>query len=276
MSDNKLTDLINILKNIQSAVLAYSGGVDSTFLLKVLQISGIRVLAVTAVSEKTPRNDLLTAKRVAAELRVEHRIIKTDELSMEEFVSNTPERCFFCKNELFKKLSDIASSEGYMFLLDGSNIDDTLDYRPGMRAAKRYNVRSPLIEADLSKKDIRELSRQLGLPTWDKPSSPCLSSRFPYSQRITKEALRRVEKAEEFLRGIGFHEVRVRDHENVARIEVDEEGINLVLAPESRRLIAEKLRSLGYRFVSLDLDGYRMGSMNRTIERESVLDVKNG
>lgn len=276
MSDNKLTNLINILKNIQSAVLAYSGGVDSTFLLKVLQISGIRVLAVTAVSEKTPRNDLLTAKRVAAELRVEHRIIKTDELSMEEFVSNTPERCFFCKNELFKKLSDIASSEGYMFLLDGSNIDDTLDYRPGMRAAKRYNVRSPLIEADLSKKDIRELSRQLGLPTWDKPSSPCLSSRFPYSQRITKEALRRVEKAEEFLRGIGFHEVRVRDHENVARIEVDEEGINLVLAPESRRLIAEKLRSLGYRFVSLDLDGYRMGSMNRTIERESVLDVKNG
>lgn len=276
MSDNKLTNLINILKNIQSAVLAYSGGVDSTFLLKVLQISGIRVLAVTAVSEKTPHNDLLTAKRVAAELRVEHRIIKTDELSMEEFVSNTPERCFFCKNELFKKLSDIASSEGCMFLLDGSNIDDTLDYRPGMRAAKRYNVRSPLIEADLSKKDIRELSRQLGLPTWDKPSSPCLSSRFPYSQRITKEALRRVEKAEEFLRGIGFHEVRVRDHENVARIEVGEEEINLALAPESRRLIAEKLRSLGYRFVSLDLDGYRMGSMNRTIVRESVLDVKNG
>lgn len=276
MSDNKITNLINILKNIQSAVLAYSGGVDSTFLLKVLQISGIRVLAVTAVSEKTPHNDLLTAKRVAAELRVDHRIIKTDELSMEEFVSNTPERCFFCKNELFKKLSDIASSEGCMFLLDGSNIDDTLDYRPGMRAAKRYNVRSPLIEADLSKKDIRELSRQLGLPTWDKPSSPCLSSRFPYSQRITKEALRRVEKAEEFLRGIGFHEVRVRDHENVARIEVGEEEINLALAPESRRLIAEKLRSLGYRFVSLDLDGYRMGSMNRTIVRESVLDVKNG
>jgi uncharacterized protein len=275
MENAKLIRLVEMLRDMQSAVLAYSGGVDSTFLLKVLQISGIRVLAATAVSEKTPHNDLLTAKRVAAELGIEHRIIKTDELSMEEFVRNTPERCFFCKDELFKKLSDIALSAGYMFLLDGSNIDDTLDYRPGMRAAARYNVRSPLIEADLTKKEIRELSRQLGLPTWDKPSSPCLSSRFPYSQRITKEALRRVEKAEEFLREIGFHEVRVRDHANVARIEVGEEEINLILAPESRRLITEKLRSLGYRFVSLDLDGYRMGSMNRMIERESVLDVKN-
>jgi uncharacterized protein len=273
--NTKLIKLINILKNMQSVVLAYSGGVDSTFLLKALQISGIRVLAVTAVSEIFPHNDLLTAKKVARELGIELRIMRTDELSMEEFVSNTPERCFFCKNELFKKLSDIATSEGYMFLLDGSNIDDTLDYRPGMRAAARYNVRSPLIEDSLSKKEIRELSRQLGLPTWDKPSSPCLSSRFPYGQRITKEALRRVEKAEEFLREIGFHEVRVRDHDNVARIEVGEEEINLALAPESRRLIAEKLSSLGYRFVSLDLDGYRMGSMNRTIERESVLDEKN-
>jgi len=268
--DTKLTELITILKNMQSAVLAYSGGVDSTFLLKALQISGIRTLAVTAVSEKIPHNDLLMAKGAAEELGIEHRLIRTDEISMEEFVSNTPERCFFCKNELFKKLSDIASSEGYMFLLDGSNIDDTLDYRPGMRAAARYNVRSPLIETGFSKKEIRELSRQLGLPTWDKPSSPCLSSRFPYSQRITKEALRRVEKAEEFLGEIGFHEVRVRDHNNVARIEVGEEEIELVLTPESRRLIAEKLKSLGYKFVSLDLDGYRMGSMNRTIvEKDS-------
>jgi uncharacterized protein len=160
-------------------------------------------------------------------------------------------------------------------LLDGSNVDDTLDYRPGMRVAADYNVRSPLIEAGLSKKEIRELSRQVGLPTWDKPSSPCLSSRFPYSQRITKEALRRVEKAEEFLRGIGFHEVRVRDHDGVARIEVGENEIDLVLTPERKSLISEKLKSLGYRFVSLDLDGYRMGSMNRMIEKEPSLDGKD-
>jgi uncharacterized protein len=275
MINSKLKKLIGILKDMQSAVLAYSGGVDSTFLLKALQISGIKALAVTAVSEKTPRNDLLTAKRVTAELVIEHRIIETDELLMEEFVNNTPERCFFCKDELFKKISDIAESEGYMFLLDGSNVDDTQDYRPGMRAATNYNVRSPLIESGLSKQEIRELSRQLGLPTWDKPSSPCLSSRFPYGQRIMKEALQRVEKAEEFLMGIGFSEVRVRDHDSVARIEVGEKEIDLVLIPENRRLISEKLRSLGYRFVSLDLEGYRMGSLNTTIGKEPLLDVKN-
>lgn len=263
---NKLTKLINILKDMQGAVLAYSGGVDSTFLLKALQISGIRALAITAISDKTPCHDLLTAKRIAAELCIEHRMIETDELSIEEFVRNTPERCFFCKDELYKKLTDIAASGGYKFLLDGSNSDDILDFRPGTEAATKYNVRSPLIEAGFSKKEIRELSRQLGLPTWDKPSSPCLSSRLPYGQRITREALQRVEKAEEFLREIGFREVRVRDHDGVARIEVGEGGIELVLTPEKRRLISEKLKSLGYKFVSLDLDGYIMGSMNRIIE----------
>jgi uncharacterized protein len=267
MGDNKLANLINILKGMESAVLAYSGGVDSTFLLKTLQISGIRTLAVTAVSEKTPRQDLLTAKKMAEEIVVEHRMIKTDELALEEFVRNTPERCFFCKDELFNKLNDIAASEGYECLLDGSNTDDTLDYRPGTKAATKYHVRSPLIEAGLSKKEIREFSRQLGLPTWAKASSPCLSSRFPYGQRLTQEALKRVEEAEEFLRGIGFREVRVRDHGGVARIEVGEGGIELVLNPEKRGLISEKLKSLGYSFVSIDLDGYRMGSMNKIIER---------
>jgi uncharacterized protein len=273
MRDTKLMNLMGILKNLESAVLAYSGGVDSTFLLKTLQISGTRALAVTAVSEKTPRQDLLTAKKMAEEIGVEHRMIKTDELVLEEFVRNTPERCFFCKDELFNKLNDIAASEGYECLLDGSNTDDTLDYRPGTKAAKKYNVRSPLIEAGISKREVKEFSKQLGLPTWNKASSPCLSSRFPYGQRITKEALQRVEKAEEFLREMGFREVRVRDHDGVARIEVGEGEIELVLNPEKRGLISEKLKSLGYRFVSIDLDGYRMGSMNRTLP-QPLLDQK--
>jgi uncharacterized protein len=272
--DTKLTELITILKSMQSAVLAYSGGVDSTFLLKALQNSGIRTLAVTAVSEITPLNDLHIANEMTAGLGIEHRIIETDELSIEEFVRNTPERCFFCKDELYKKLSGIAISEGYMFVLDGSNGDDTQDYRPGMKAAAKYNVRSPLIEASLSKKDIRELSRQLDLSTWDKPSSPCLATRFPYGQRITKGALERVGKAEDFLRGLGFHEVRVRVHDMVARIEVGEEEIGLLLISERRSLISEKLKSFGYRFVSLDLDGYRTGSMNRMLEKEHLLEGK--
>jgi uncharacterized protein len=275
MINSKLVKLIEILKDMESAVLAYSGGADSTFLLKTLQISGIRTLAITANSDITPPHDLLTAKRMAAELGIEHCMVETDELSMEEFIRNTPERCFFCKNELYKKLTDIAASEGYKVLLDGSNIDDTLDFRPGTESAAKYKVRSPLIEAGLSKKEIRELSRQFGLSTWDRPSSPCLSSRIPYGQRITKEALQRVEKAEDFLREIGFREVRVRDHNSVARIEVGEEEIDLVLIQEKRKLISEKLKSLGYRFVSLDLAGYKMGSMNRMIEDFTTFD-QNG
>ncbi|NWF52381.1 MAG: ATP-dependent sacrificial sulfur transferase LarE [Nitrospirae bacterium] len=268
----KLTKLIEILKDMESAILAYSGGVDSTFLLKALDISGIRTLAVTSVSDKTPMNDLQIAKKITAEIGIEHRLIETEELLMEEFIRNTPERCFLCKKELYRKLTDIAISERYNFLLDGSNIDDTLDYRPGIDAAKKYNVRSPLIEAGFTKKEIREKSRDLGLSTWDKPSSPCLSSRFPYGQRITKEALRRVEKAEELLREIGFVEVRVRDHDCLARIEVKEEEIKLIIAPENRSLISEKFKSLGYKFISLDLDGYKQGSMNRMIKECKTLN----
>lgn len=272
--DTKLTELITTLKSMQSAVLAYSGGVDSTFLLKALQNSGIRTLAVTAVSEITPLNDLHIANEMTAGLGIEHRIIETDAMLKEEFLRNTPERCFFCKDELFRKLTTIAGSEGYTFLLDGSNVDDTMDYRPGIRAASKYNVRSPLTEAALSKKEIRELSRQLDLSTWDKPSSPCLATRFPYGQRITKGALKRVGKAEDFLRGLGFHEVRVRVHDMIARIEVGEEEIGLLLISERRSLISEKLKSFGYRFVSLDLDGYRTGSMNRMLEKEHLLEGK--
>lgn len=265
MENNKFKKLLEILKNTESAVLAYSGGVDSTFLLKAMQLSGMKTLALTAVSEITPYHDVLTAKRVAEELGIYHRIIKTEELSMEEFVKNTPERCFFCKDELFKKLTDIALAEKYMFVLDGSNMDDTFDYRPGRRAAIKYNIRSPLIEAELYKEEIRAISKQNSLPTWDKPSSPCLATRIPYGQRITKEALKRVEMAEEFIKSLGFNEIRVRDHGCIARIEVEKDKIELLLIPEKRKIISETLKSLGYTFIALDLDGYRTGSMNRLI-----------
>jgi len=266
MSDSKLTNLVEILKSMQSAVLAFSGGVDSTLLLKGLQISGIRALAVTGVSEITPRADFFMANKMAEQMGIEHRITQTDNMLLkEEFLQNTPERCFLCKDDLFKKIYAMASSEGYACLVDGSNVDDAMDYRPGMKAAAKYNVRSPLSESGLSKKEIRELSRQLALPTWDKPSSACLATRFPYGQRITKDALRRIEEAEEFLKKLGFSEVRVRNHDMAARIEVNADEIDLALVPKKRRLISLKLKSLGFRFVSIDLDGYRTGSLNSMI-----------
>ncbi len=268
LGNTKLTKLINILKGMQSAVLAYSGGVDSTLLLKALQISKIRTLAITAASEIVLHDDLLMAKKMTTELGMEHRIIETCVLLKEEFLQNTPERCFFCKDELFRRLAAIASSGRYRVLIDGSNVDDALDYRPGMKAAAKYKVKSPLTEAGLAKTEIRELSKQLGLQTWNKPSSSCFASRFPYGQRITTGAIKRVAEAEEFLMGLGFHEVRVRDHCTIARIEVNEKEMGLLLLPEKRSLVSKKLKFLGYRFVSVDLDGYRTGSMNRTIVRK--------
>ncbi len=265
MIDNKFKNLLNILKNMQSGVLAYSGGVDSTLLLKAMQLSNIRTLAVTAVSEIMPHHEVLLAKKMAEGIGVEQMIIETHELSNEMFVINTSERCFICKDNRFKILEDIAISEGYRFVIDGGNSDDLNDYRPGKKAAEKHGVRSPLIEANFSKKEIREFSKQLGLSTWDKPSSPCLATRFPYGQRITKEVLLRVERAEDLLRTLGFYKARVRDHDSIARIEVEEDKIGLLLIPEKRKFISEKLKSLGYKFVSLDLDGYKSGSMNRVL-----------
>ncbi len=261
---NKLGNLINILKDIKSAVLAYSGGVDSTFLLKAMHLSHIRTLAVTAFSEITTYTDFMDAIQIAEDLGIDHMVIKTDELSIEEFVENSPNRCFICKDKRFKQLTDIALSKGYKFLLDGSNVDDTMDYRPGRKAAEKNNVRSPLIESGFTKKEIRECSKQLGLSTWDRPSSPCLASRFPYGQRITKDLLMRVEQAEDFLKSLGFNNIRVRDHSGVARIEVDVDKIELLLAPQTRKTISVHLKKLGYTFIALDLDGYGVRSQHLT------------
>ncbi|MFZ5908246.1 MAG: ATP-dependent sacrificial sulfur transferase LarE [Nitrospirota bacterium] len=264
----KLEHLSLILKDMESVVLAYSGGVDSTFLLKAAQLSEIRTIAVTAVSYLFARKNILEAQETAKRLGIEHRAIETDELSLDGFAENTPERCLLCKDSLFKTLKNIANAEGYRFVMDGSNRDDDSDYRPGRHAAARHGVRSPLAEAGFSKCEIRNCSRQLGLSTWDSPSSPCLVTRFPYGQKITREALRRVEQAEDFLRSLGFRQLRVRDHDGVARIEVGEEEMDLLLNADKRKRISENLKSLGYLFISLDLEGFRSGNLNRILFRK--------
>ncbi len=260
--EGKLNNLLNLLKEMGNAVIAYSGGVDSTFLLRAATLSGIKAIAVTAVSPTMPEHDLQNAKEMTKAMGVTHMIIETSELDRDDFVTNPPDRCFYCKDELFGKLREIAAAGGYRFVLDGSNLDDTSDWRPGRKAAEKHGVRSPLIEAGLRKHDIRELSRRLNLPTWDKPSSPCLSSRFPYGEPITIEALRQVEEAEKFLRSIGFKDLRVRYHRDIARIELEEDDIPRMLEPKTRKAVAEKLKTLGYKFITLDLEGFRSGRLN--------------
>lgn len=267
MKDAKLSALINILKKMESAVLAYSGGVDSTLLLKAIHLSGIKALAVTAVSETMPEDDFLIAKKMAEEIGVEHKIIKTTELKNKNFLRNPAGRCFFCKNELFGKIKKIAQKEGYGFVLDGSNLDDTDDWRPGRKAALKHSVRSPLIEAGLNKKEIRNISKKLKLPTWDKPSSPCLASRFPYGEEITGKALRQVAGAEKFLKSIGFIEFRVRHHGDIARIELRENDFKKLLSPGIKRAVIGKLKALGYKFISLDIEAFRSGRMNEGLKR---------
>ncbi|HXX57871.1 MAG TPA: ATP-dependent sacrificial sulfur transferase LarE [Thermodesulfovibrionales bacterium] len=254
--------LRDIFTEMESAVIAYSGGVDSTFLLKAAVLSGIGTMAVTAVSPAMPGQDFRDAKDIARRLGVRHTIIESGELELAEFVKNPVDRCFYCKDHLFGRLKEIARSAGYRFVLDGSNLDDLHDWRPGRKAALKHGIRSPLIEAGLRKQDVRRLSRELSLPTWDKPSSPCLSSRFPYGETITREALKQVEAAETFLKSLGFQEVRVRHHRDVARIELKEQDIPKMLNPETRTAVREKLISLGYKFVSLDLEEFRSGRLN--------------
>ncbi|MEW6116583.1 MAG: ATP-dependent sacrificial sulfur transferase LarE [Nitrospirota bacterium] len=260
---DKYQKLLSILNDMQSAVLAFSGGVDSTFLLKALKESGIRFIAVTAVSETMPQEDLKSAAAMAATLAAPHRIIMTDELENPDFVRNPKERCFYCKDELFAKLGQIAATEGYRHVVDGSNADDCADWRPGRKAAQKHRVRSPLIEAELSKEEIRALSKAAGLPTWSKPASPCLSSRFPYGVEITRDALRRVARAEAFLKELGFSELRVRCSHDTARIEVPAEEIERFVDRDLREGVVKAFREFGFKYVSLDLEGFSSGKLNR-------------
>lgn len=228
---------------------------------------GRNVLAVTADSETYPQTELVEAEEFARFLGVRHRILRTGELSTEEFVQNPPERCYYCKKELFAKLKEIAHAESLSFVLDGANLDDLRDHRPGSRAAREFGVRSPLREAGFSKADVRACARMLNLPVWDKPSLACLSSRIPYGTRITPHILKTIQSAEDFLHVLGFRQVRVRHHGETARIEIDPHDFGRLLDPGASRQIVSEFKRLGYTYVCLDLEGYRTGSLNEGINR---------
>ena len=266
--EQKWDRLRALLRETKLAVLAYSGGVDSSLLLRAAaEVMGSHVIAVTAASETYPRGELEAAKEFARSLGVTHRTIRTHELASEEFIQNSPERCYFCKREFFGKLKQIAETEGTSYIFDGSNTDDLKDHRPGRKAAEEFSVRSPLVEAGLSKSDVRTLAQFLNLPMWDKPSLACLSSRIPYGTRITLDILETIQAAEELLRTLGFRQVRVRHHGDTARIEVEREEFGILLSNDAVKSITAGLKGLGYTYVCLDLEGYRTGSMNERVQK---------
>jgi len=249
-------------------MVAFSGGVDSTFVAAVSRdVLGERALAITGVSPSIPPSEVEEAKALARKIGIAHELIDTREMDDPDYVKNNPDRCFHCKDELYGRLTAIARERGFAAVLDGCNLDDTGDFRPGRRAAAQHGVRSPLLEAGLTKADIRELSRERGLPTWDKPAMACLSSRFPYGTPITGEGLRQVGGAEKALHELGFRQVRVRHHNEIARIEVGAEEIPRLLDPEVARQVVEALKATGYTYITVDLEGYRTGSLNVPLSR---------
>ena len=256
--------LKEILENMEGVVVAFSGGVDSTLLLRVAkEILGDRVLAVTALSETTPAHEMEEARRLAAQFGVTHLVNGSDELSDPEFVRNPPQRCYICKKSRFSAICDIAVAQGLPWVADGSNVDDLGDFRPGMKAVRELGVRSPLLEAGFSKADVRALSKALGLRTWDKPAYACLATRIPYGSPITAEKLKRIDACEDYIRATSISaQVRVRDHGDTARIEVASENISRLLEEETRKRLSAFFKDLGFKFVTLDLEGYRMGSLN--------------
>jgi uncharacterized protein len=264
---DKLKKLKKILNQMHSVLVAYSGGLDSTFLLKVasLVLAPDKVLAVTAVSPTYPYEELTFSRQMARLFGVKHRVIETQELKDKRFILNPKNRCYFCKKELFTKLIQIAQKNKLNFVIDASNISDEGDFRPGAKAKQQLGVRSPLQEAGFTKEDIRKMSKRLGLISWDKPALACLASRIPYGTKISRRILQRIHKAEDFLRRLKLKQVRLRHYNGLCRIEVFAKDIPLLI--KKRNLIVERLKGLGYNYITLDLEGYRTGSLNEILKR---------
>lgn len=265
---DKYNVLQESLKSLGSVAVAFSSGVDSTFLLKAAYdaLGDDKVIAVTARSCSFPERELREAIKFTKELNIPHEIFDSEELKNEEFSANPVNRCYICKYEIFSKMQEIAANKGIKEVIEGSNIDDLGDYRPGLAAIEELGIKSPLRYAGLSKSEIREISKDLGLVTWDKQPFACLASRIPYGQRITAEKLKMVDEAEQLLLSMGFRQVRVRHHENLARIEIDEIEFQKIMKKETRELIYNQFKKIGFIYVSLDLLGYRTGSMNETLD----------